>query len=360
MNGAAAIQPTPMTTPRVPETRKRPGVFYAVTEDGLELPIVDVTHPAFASAVTDEEERALVDRFLKEPQPLRRLPAPVRKRLLKLLFRGTVLGRHFAAADGSFLSGIATYLLKLGPDNLGVYANRVDRRIAAAFPAATMRWRLRDIARLLADALAPMLVAGDTSPVHLVNIAGGPALDSLNALLLLEREQPAALRGRTFVLNVLDGDDGGPTFGARALAAWRAKGGPLQEVDVVFRHVRYDWRRAQDLTAVLDAARADQARGVRGARVAGSSEGGLFEYGSDEEIVENLRALRQGAPEDVAMVGSVTRADAPVQRLRQMGAPAIRPRGLAAFRELARAGGFDVVRVIERPFSDHVVLGRAG
>jgi hypothetical protein len=354
MNGAAAIQPTSMTSPRVPETRKKPGVYYAVTDDGIELPIVDVTHPAFASPVTDEEERALVERFLREPQPLRRLPAPVRKRLLKFLFRGSVLGRHFAAADGSFLSGMATYLLKLGPDNLGVYANRVDRRIAAGFPAVTMRWRLRDIARLLADAVAPMLVAGETSPVHLFNIAGGPALDSLNALLLLEREQPTALRGRTFVLNVLDGDDGGPTFGARALAAWRAKGGPLQEVDVVFRHVRYDWRRAQDLRAVLDAARAD------GARVAGSSEGGLFEYGSDEEIVENLRALREGAPEDVAMVGSVTRADAPVQRLRQVGAPAIRPRGLAAFRELARAAGFDVVRVIERPFSDHVVLGRVG
>ena len=34
-----------MTSPRVPETRKKPGVYYAVTDDGIELPIVDVTHP---------------------------------------------------------------------------------------------------------------------------------------------------------------------------------------------------------------------------------------------------------------------------------------------------------------------------
>jgi len=31
--------------PRVPELNKKPGVCYAVTDDGLDLPVIDLTHP---------------------------------------------------------------------------------------------------------------------------------------------------------------------------------------------------------------------------------------------------------------------------------------------------------------------------
>jgi hypothetical protein len=59
------------------------------------------------------------------------------------------------------------------------------------------------------------------------------------------------------------------------------------------------------------------------------------------------------------MVGSVTRADEPTQRLRQTSSPATRPRGLTSFRALAARCGWRIARAIERPFSDHVVLARA-
>ena len=59
------------------------------------------------------------------------------------------------------------------------------------------------------------------------------------------------------------------------------------------------------------------------------------------------------------MVGSVTRADEPGQRLRETSRAATRPRGLTAFRALAARCGWRVTRAIERPFSDHVVLARA-
>ncbi len=344
-----AVPPPPPLPPRIPETKKRPGVHYAVTNDGLELPVVDVTHPAFAAPVTDDEQRVLVDRFVKEGQPLEWLPAALRRRILGFLLARSYLGRDLLMSQGRFLSGTATYVLKLGPENLGAYASRVDRRVAASFPALTMRWRLRDMARLLADVLAPGLGSGP-GPVHLLNVAGGAGLDSLNALVLLRDEQPLAVQGRRFVVRVLDGDDDGPAFGARAVAAWRSEGAPLATVDVAFEHVRYDWSRPDDLKAALDRARSE------GARVVASSEGGLFEYGSDRDIVENLRVLRDGAPGDVAFVGSVTRADAPIQRLLGTGGPALRPRGLPVFQGLARAAGFEVSRVIERPFSDHVVL----
>ncbi len=185
------------------ERNKKPGVSYALghlgpvgqgdvgAKDELELPVVDVTHPAFALAPTDAELAAAVARFLTEPQPLAGLPGFLRRPLLRLLLRGSVLARGIQSAEGGFLSGMNTYLLKLGPDNLGAaYARPIDRRIAAALPVMAVRLRLADMALLLAEALGPTLEARPRHPLRLVNIAGGPAMDSLNALIVLQARSP--------------------------------------------------------------------------------------------------------------------------------------------------------------------------
>lgn len=335
------------------ERKKKPGLHYAPTRDGLELPIVDVTHPAFALTTTDAEQAALVDAFLDEEQPLAKLPAFLRRPLLRFLLRDSVLARGIGGAQGTYLGGMDTYLLKLGPDNLGaVSASRLDRRIAASLPVLAVRLRLQDMAHLLAEALVPRLAAHPGRPIRLVNIAGGPAMDSLNALLILRRDRPAALAGRRTQIDVLDLDADGPAFGARALAALAATGAPLQGLAIELRHVRYDWTQPTGLRAVLDEVRAADAVAV------GSSEGGLFEYGSDDEILANLVCLRDAAPADFVMVGSVTRADEAMRRLRQTNPAATRPRGLDLFRALAARGGWTVARAIERPFSDQVALIR--
>ena len=54
------------------ERDKKPGVCYAVTDDGLELPIVDVTHPAFDLAVSEERQQALISHFLRAQRRFRR------------------------------------------------------------------------------------------------------------------------------------------------------------------------------------------------------------------------------------------------------------------------------------------------
>jgi len=148
---------------------------------------------------------------------------------------------------------------------------------------------------------------------------------------------------------VLDLDDEGPAFGQNALNALTGAGGPLQGVQVAFRHVRYNWAETAHLESVLREAHAD------GSLAMCSSEGGLFEYGSDSEIEANLRVLRPFA-EILAVVGSVTRADEPTQRLRKASPATTRPRGLEVFRTLVQQAGWDVSRVVERPFSDQVVL----
>ena len=245
------------------------------------------------------------------------------------------------------MSGMDTYLLKLGPQMLGAYATPIDRRIAASLPSLSVRLRLQDMAQLMADALRLPLSTQPRRPLQFINIAGGPAIDSLNALILIQKHDPTALLERPVSIDVLDLDEAGPKFGEAALSTLSREGAPLQGTQIVFRHIRYDWSNPIGLKPVLDEARAQNAI------VIGSSEGGLLEYGSDEQVQGNLEALR-GSLE--CFVGSVTRNDETMKRLMEMSSAATRPRGITVFRELARRAGWEVARFVERPLSDQVVL----
>jgi hypothetical protein len=94
-----------------------------------------------------------------------------------------------------------------------------------------------------------------------------------------------------------------------------------------------------------------------GAIVAASSEGGLFEYGSDEAIVANLRALRAGGVKLVA--GSVTSADEKRRRMISASKFKLVPRGLEGFAPLAASGGFRIARAETAQLSDQVLLRTA-
>jgi len=118
---------------------------------------------------------------------------------------------------------------------------------------------------------------------------------------------------------------------------------------VAFRAIHYDWSNTGALRQALDDARS------RAGLILCSSEGGLFEYGSDDDVLANLTVLR-AANEVVGVAGSATRADEPIQRQHKISPARTRPRGLAAFRALVRKAGWDIARVIERPFSDHFLL----
>ena len=78
---------------KLPEPNKKDGVCYAVTEDGVELPVVDVTHPAFALDLSDSEQGALVQGFMNESVPFASCPKPLRNLLLRILLRGSVLAQ---------------------------------------------------------------------------------------------------------------------------------------------------------------------------------------------------------------------------------------------------------------------------
>ena len=126
----------------------------------------------------------------------------------------------------NYLDSISTYMLKLGADHLPPgFDGPVDRKVAAVPHMALVRLRMQQLARLLAEALLAPLADEPEAPLHLVNIAGGPALDSINALIILAGAQATLIR-RPIVIHVLDAQQDGSTFGARALIALTGTGGP--------------------------------------------------------------------------------------------------------------------------------------
>ncbi len=183
----------------------------------------------------------------------------------------------------------------------------------------------------------------------MLNIGGGPCIDSLNALLVIRKAQPDLLTGRAIFVHGLDMDEAGPSFGRRALAALQVDGAALQGLDITFQHIKYDWSDVTVLRELLDS--------FEGSPIlAASSEGALFEYASDEEVAVNLRTLRDGMPAGAIVAGSLTRADATGQLLNRASSAALHLRPLDTFTALIEQAGWEVDEIISRPISHNVRL----
>jgi hypothetical protein len=324
-------------------------IVFATTADGLRLPVVDVTHPAFAIADDPASLAARFEAFAAWDRHNSRVPGIVTWLLIRLAAQRSPLLRKILASDHGYLDSISTYMLKLGPDHLPPgFDSPMDRKVAAAPHMALVRLRMQQIARLLSDALIAPLTDAPDAPLALVNIAGGPALDSVNALIMLARAQPTLI-DRPIAIHVFDAQQDGPTFGARALRALTAPEGPLHGREVQFQHHAYDWNDTAPLARLL----AEFA--AHGAIIAASSEGGLFEYGTDDAIVANLTALARARVPIVA--GSVTSAGEMRRRMIAQTRFRLFPRGLEGFAPLAERGGYAIAESRTAIVSEQVLLG---
>jgi hypothetical protein len=182
-----------------------------------------------------------------------------------------------------------------------------------------------------------------------LNIGGGAGADSWNALMLLLAAHPELVAGRTAAIAVLDVDVAGAAFGKEAVGTLQAPGGPLSRIALQFQYVTYDWSDAPRLAAILASLPGDAVCAV-------SSEGALFEYGTDQQIVENLRGLRLATPAAATIVGTVTRDSAATRASRASTRVTTVPRSIEAFRNLASAAGWQIETALERPFSYSVRL----
>jgi len=88
---------------RVPERHKQTGLCYAVTDDGIELPVIDVTQPAFTFNPTDAEFAEITERTLRGFEQGAKWPSFV----LKLMARRSLVMRNVLKAAGTYLDGVA-------------------------------------------------------------------------------------------------------------------------------------------------------------------------------------------------------------------------------------------------------------
>jgi hypothetical protein len=325
-------------------------LVWAKTAGGQELPVINVTQPRFALADDVDANAALLGAYVEAERRWARTPRFLSWMMMALAARQSRLLDAVRRPQEGYLDGLTTYIMKLGAENLPApFDRKMDRRVAAAPAVVAMRLRLQQCAQLLAEGLAAPLRRAPAAPLCLLNIAGGTAIDSLNALILLRRDAPELL-ARPIQILVLDLAAGAPAFGANALAALTREGRALAGLDIAFRHEFHDWNQAAPLADIVQQAAA------QGVIVAASSEGGLFEYGSDDAIVSNLSALRDGDHGAALVVGSVTGADAIRRGQIAGGKFKLVPRGLDGFAPLAARGGFALAKAKRAPISDQVLL----
>jgi hypothetical protein len=339
-----------MTTSQSGRSRSS-GIAYALTREGFDLPVIDVTNPHFTVPGDSETVQRANDAFIAEERQRRHIPQFVMRIMLWVLARRSRLVRALFHSDSGYLDSLSTYVLKLGPEDLvPPYDSPTDRKVASSPHVLLIRLRMQQVAHLLAEGLAEDLaVAGATAPLHLINIGGGPALDSVNALIVLHRARPALLN-RPIAIEVLDANADGAFFGANALAALKADQGPLAGLDIAMHQHDYNW----DQPALLEALVAKLV--PAGSVIAASSEGALFEYGSDDAIVANLKALHAGGVGARLVVGSVTVGDDLRRRMIAQTGFKLYPRGIAGFAPLAAAAGFSVAKAEHAFLSEQVLL----
>jgi len=320
-------------------------MLFAETPDGDRLPVLDLSLPEFGTPSAPAEIEAMAAAALAEEKKRGPLQRFLLRFVMMSIAKQSRLVAALQAANAGYLSGIPTYVLKLGAANLvPPYASEIDKRVADAPTVRSLRLRLAQIVELLAGGLTPLL-KGNQRPLVLLEIAGGPSADALNTLIRLEAE--GLLQGRSAEIVIYDLDTEGPAFAGAMLAA--LKTGPLANCDIALRHVSGNWSDTAALKAVLDAIPAD-------AVIAATSEGGLFEYGSDSDILGALKTL---APRADIVTGSVTR-DGELNRLmRRHSSANTRPRGLARFAEIIAPSGYRIARSQGAVLSDQVLLTRS-
>jgi hypothetical protein len=280
----------------IPEKNKVSGLSYVYTDSGLELPVLDITHPLFTTSINEESLEELCKESAQRAISMKEMPAAQK---MVIAEKSYIFGRYFHKdPNATYLSGMSTYMLKLGPNLIGGGEERnIDRMIAMGVISVSARMRLRDICRQQANALVPRLMTSPEQELCLINIAGGAAADSINTLILVLEENQSLLKNRKIEINVFDIDIDSPGFAGRCIEALKAPGSHFHGLDISFNHIKYNWVDTGDLIDILAK--------KRDCILIGTSEGGLFEYAGDEEIINNLDALYNNSPADMQFTGSV-------------------------------------------------------
>lgn len=280
---------------RIPEANKVPGLPYVFTDTGLELVVLDITHPLFEASI---DGNRLAEQLAQSAPTAALVKAMSDDQMKKISAGSYIWGTHFSGdVPTSYVTGMSTYMLKLGPGLLGGGEERkADLRATSGVSGIAARMRLRDLCRRQTELLVPPLKAHPSARLGLVNVAGGAASDTFNTIRLIGRKDPNLLRGRRIDIELLETDTVGPHFAEKSLAALRESDADFKALDIGFRFHHGSWADEAAWELILK----DKSEDI----LLVSSEGGLFEYGRDGDIRQVLEALAACPSMETIVAGS--------------------------------------------------------
>ncbi len=287
---------------RITESNKIAGISYAFTENGIELPVLDVTHPLFMRSINDEKLGKMLNEIKlkgkERAESFNKIPAFIKNFIAKRSY--IMAGFMLKDTEDTFLSGMSTLMMKFGPGLIGSGKRKFfDRLGSEAFGAILLRMRVRDICKLQSDILEIQLMKEKNRNLCFINIAGGAACDSINALITIVKKDPSLLNNREIEINVFDIDRFGPAFAKNCVESLKSTGNYFSGLNISFNHIYYNWN---DTTVLKDFLLTRKEW-----LIIASSEGGLFEYASDEDIIRNLNILYDNTHKNMKIVGSAIR-----------------------------------------------------
>lgn len=278
-----------------PETNKVPGIPYVFTDTGLELPVLDITHPLFKDSINESTLADLRTKSSQAAAMMRVMPETQKKIIADHSY---IFGTHFYQNKAAaYLSGMGTYMLKLGPQLIGGGEDRkIDRMATMGVSGIAARMRLRDLCQYQMEILVPILKAHPGKRLSLINIAGGAASDTINTLRLIQRKESNLLRNRQVEIHLLEVDPVSSHFAQKSLAALQKTGEDFEMQDLAFFFHQNSWADKVAWKKIMK----DRTRDI----ILCSSEGGLFEYGLDEDIHRVLKILSEGLSQSMVITGS--------------------------------------------------------
>lgn len=260
---------------------------YAVFEDDIQLPILDITHPLFNASIDEQAYHVSCLKSARSIESLKKMPGFIRNIFVKM-----------SNVDNSYLSGMRTLLYKLGPNlSRGIKLGFRDKWAVKQTSFMGLRIRVRDLCRLQSKLLQTQLKQFPERNLCFFNIAGGAATDSINTLILIQEADAEVLKGRKIEINILDIDIYGPNFAKRCIDVLKQPGERFHGLDITLNIIHYDWSQSEALRKMS----LERSGWIQLC----SSEGGLFEYGSDSDIIKNLNHFFANSPMDARVTGSL-------------------------------------------------------
>ena len=211
------------------EELKKEKILYAYLHESMNLPIIDVENPAF-NLSSDE---------LKNTEYKVKKPNIIQKILFRFIGRKSILAKIISSSNSTYVSGIGTYMLKIGAENLDKeYFNDIDKSIASSLPCLSARLRLQECSYLIYESIEELL-RNNKRNLYLLNIAGGVAFDSINSLMIMKRKNPELLSQIKTKILVLDITDEGIDFAKKSITVLSDNNQIFNDMDLKIEYRKY-------------------------------------------------------------------------------------------------------------------------